>query len=124
MKHMLALVVVIYLEADISNPDLSLLRGSLTLKNHEVLIQEYNGFTVNVPEFKLLRQYQKDASDWISCFNNIVNNVHERKDPENVIDELIILERNGSLLKVQASRLPVDLGEFLFDRFRDNQQIS
>ncbi|XP_071692833.1 lysine-specific demethylase JMJ17 [Rutidosis leptorrhynchoides] len=82
-----------------------MLRGSITLKNLEVLIQEYDGFTVNVPELKLLRQYQRDASDWISCFNNIVNDVHEREDPDSVIDELRSLERNGSLLKVQVDEL-------------------
>lgn len=67
-----------------------------------MLVQEYDGFTVNVPELKLLRQYQSDALYWISRFNNILKNAHEREDQENVFDELICLEKDGSLLKVQG----------------------
>lgn len=75
------------------------------VQNLEVLIQEYDGFTVNVPELKLLRQYQKDAFHWISRFNKIVKNNNEREDPESVVDELICLEKDGSLLKVQGLHL-------------------
>lgn len=82
-----------------------MLRGSITLKNLEVLIQEYDGFTVNLPELKLLRQYQKDAFHWISRFNKIVKNINEREDPESVVDELICLEKDGSLLKVHVDEL-------------------
>ncbi|XP_042755889.1 lysine-specific demethylase JMJ17 isoform X2 [Lactuca sativa] len=82
-----------------------MLKGSITLKNLEVLVQEYDGFTVNVPELKLLRQYQSDALYWISRFNNILKNAHEREDQENVFDELICLEKDGSLLKVQVDEL-------------------
>lgn len=72
------------------------------MQNLEVLIQEYDGFTVNVPELKLLRQYQSDALDWISRFNKIVNSIYEREDQENAVNELICLEKDGSLLKVQG----------------------
>ncbi|KAI3713400.1 hypothetical protein L1987_71977 [Smallanthus sonchifolius] len=82
-----------------------MLRGSITLKNLEVLIQEYDGFTVNVPELKLLKQYQSDTFDWISHFNNILKDVHEREDQENVVNELTCLEKDGSLLKVQVDEL-------------------
>ncbi|KAJ9550078.1 hypothetical protein OSB04_022621 [Centaurea solstitialis] len=82
-----------------------ILGGSITLKNLEALVQEYDGFTVNVPELKLLRQYQSDAFCWISRYNNIVKNIHEREDQENVVDELICLEKDGSLLKVQFDEL-------------------
>ncbi|KVH95386.1 ARID/BRIGHT DNA-binding domain-containing protein [Cynara cardunculus var. scolymus] len=82
-----------------------ILRGSITLKNLEVLIQEYDGFTVDVPELTLLRQYQHDAFDWISRYNDVVKNIHEREDQENVVDELICLEKDGSLLKVQFDEL-------------------
>lgn len=82
-----------------------ILRGHITLKNLEVLVQEYDGFTVDVPELKLLRQYQSDAFDWISRFNNLVKDVHEREDQKNVVDELICLEKDGSLLKVQVDEL-------------------
>ncbi|KAI3710834.1 hypothetical protein L2E82_40628 [Cichorium intybus] len=82
-----------------------MLSGSISLKNLQVLVQEYDGFTVNVPELKLLRQYQSDAFCWISRFNKILKNVHEREDQENVVDELICLEKDGSLLKVQVDEL-------------------
>ncbi|XP_024995655.1 uncharacterized protein LOC112528803 isoform X4 [Cynara cardunculus var. scolymus] len=76
--------------------------NSLKSENLEVLIQEYDGFTVDVPELTLLRQYQHDAFDWISRYNDVVKNIHEREDQENVVDELICLEKDGSLLKVQC----------------------
>lgn len=82
-----------------------MLSGSITLKNLEVLVQDYDDFSVNVPELKLLRQYQSAAFDWISRFNNIVENIHEREDQENVVDALICLEKDGSLLKVQVDEL-------------------
>lgn len=72
------------------------------VQNLAVLIQEYDSFTVNVPELKLLKQYQSDAFDWLSHFNNILKDAHEREDQENVVNELICLERDGSLLKVQG----------------------
>ncbi|KAJ0811132.1 putative transcription factor & chromatin remodeling JmjC-ARID family [Helianthus annuus] len=84
---------------------IEMLKGSITLKNLEVLIQEYDGFTVNVPELKLLKRYLSDAFDWISHFNNILKDVHEREDQENVVNELICLEKDGSLLKVQVGEL-------------------
>nr|GFA86697.1 lysine-specific demethylase 5B [Tanacetum cinerariifolium] len=59
-------------------------KGSITLKNLEVLVQEYDGFAVNVPELKLLRQFQSDAFDWLSRFNEIVKNAHDREDQENM----------------------------------------
>ncbi|GJT51304.1 lysine-specific demethylase 5D [Tanacetum coccineum] len=77
-------------------------KGSITLKNLEVLVQEYDGFAVNVPELKLLRQFQSDAFDWLSRFNEIVKNAHDREDQENVVNELVCLEKDGSLLKVQV----------------------
>ncbi|CAH1430281.1 unnamed protein product [Lactuca virosa] len=50
-------------------------------------------------------KYQSDALYWISRFNNILKNIHEREDQENVFDELICLEKDGSLLKVQVDEL-------------------
>ncbi|XP_076925820.1 lysine-specific demethylase JMJ17-like [Bidens hawaiensis] len=82
-----------------------MLRGSITLKNLEVLVQEYDGFTVNVPELKLLKQYHSDAADWISQFNNLLKDIHEREDQQDVVNELIRLEKDGSLLKVQVDEL-------------------
>ncbi|KAK1366732.1 hypothetical protein POM88_042293 [Heracleum sosnowskyi] len=35
--------------------------GSINLKQLELFLEEMDGFTVNVPELKLLRQYQNDA---------------------------------------------------------------
>nr|GFC23781.1 lysine-specific demethylase 5D isoform X1 [Tanacetum cinerariifolium] len=40
-----------------------------------------------------------------SRFNEIVKNAHDREDQENVVNELICLEKDGSLLKVQVDEL-------------------
>ncbi|KAL8200906.1 hypothetical protein R6Q57_012245 [Mikania cordata] len=84
---------------------MEMLRGSIKLKNLEMLIQEYDSFTVNIHELKLLKQYQNDAFDWITHFNNILKDVHEREDQENVVNELICLKKAGSQLKVQVDEL-------------------
>nr|XP_043640227.1 lysine-specific demethylase 5D isoform X2 [Erigeron canadensis] len=84
-----------------------MLKGPIALKNLELLVQEYDGFTVNVLELKLLRQYQSDAFDWISRFHNVVKNINEREDQENVVNELKCLQKDGSLLKVQVDEIPL-----------------
>lgn len=61
-----------------------------------------DGFTVNVPELKLLRQYQNDAVSWISRFNNAVQNSHQCNDQEDVVNELTCIIKDGALLKIQG----------------------
>ena len=57
---------------------------------------------MNVPELKLLRQYHGDTISWISRFNQILVNIHEREDQETFVDELKCLQRDGLLLRVQG----------------------
>ena len=84
----------------------SVLNGSVTLKDVEVL-QEMESFSVNIPELRLLKQYQIDVSLWIARFNNIMTNVHQREDQQNVIDELNRILENGQSLKIQVDELPL-----------------
>ncbi|KAK2664046.1 hypothetical protein Ddye_002620 [Dipteronia dyeriana] len=84
-----------------------ILNGSLSLKNAEAVLQELDGFTVNVPELMLLKQYHSDAVSWISRFSNIMVNIHERRDQHNVVDELDCILKDGGSLRVQVDELPV-----------------
>ncbi|KAJ0048148.1 hypothetical protein Pint_15199 [Pistacia integerrima] len=84
-----------------------ILNGPISLKNAEVLLQELDGFTVDAPELKLLKQYHREVVSWISRFNNIVLNIHERKDQQNVIDELNCILKDGASLRIQVDELPL-----------------
>lgn len=72
------------------------------MQNVEELLQELDGFTVDAPELKLLKQYHREVVSWISRFNNIVVNIHERKDQQNVIDELNCILKDGASLRIQG----------------------
>ncbi|KAK6251304.1 hypothetical protein SCA6_005309 [Theobroma cacao] len=85
----------------------SVLDGSVTLKDVEVLLQEMESFTVNIPELRLLKQYQIDASLWIARYDNIMKNVHQREDQQNVIEELNCILEDGASLKIQVYELPL-----------------
>ncbi|XP_022720178.1 lysine-specific demethylase 5B isoform X3 [Durio zibethinus] len=85
----------------------SVLNGSLTLKDVDVLLQEMESFSVNIPELRLLKQYQIDISLWIARFNGIIRNVHQREDQQNVIDELNRILEDGQSLKIQVDELPL-----------------
>ncbi|KAL1828382.1 hypothetical protein ACET3Z_006794 [Daucus carota] len=82
-----------------------ILDGSVNLKQLELFLQEMDGFTVNVPELKLLRQYQKDAVLWISRFQIAVQNSEQCNDLENVVTELTRIIKDGTLLKIQVDEL-------------------
>ncbi|XP_044485625.1 lysine-specific demethylase 5A isoform X2 [Mangifera indica] len=84
-----------------------LLNGPISLKNVEVLLQELDGFIVDAPELKLLKQYHREVVSWTSRFNNIVVNIHERKDQQNVIDELNCILKDGASLRIQVDELPL-----------------
>lgn len=73
------------------------------LQNVNVLLQEMDNFTVNVPELKLLREYHTDATLWISRFNDIIVNIHEREDQHIVVDELNCILKDGASLRIQGS---------------------
>lgn len=61
-----------------------------------------DGFTINIPELRLLRQYHSDAMSWISRFNDVVRSVGERDDLESVVDELTCMKNSGTLLQIQG----------------------
>ncbi|XWS48929.1 hypothetical protein CRYUN_Cryun13aG0119400 [Craigia yunnanensis] len=85
----------------------SVLNGSVTLKDVEVLLQEMESFSVNIPELRLLKQYQIDVSLWLTRLNDIMTNVHQREDQQNVIDELNRILEDGQSLKIQVDELPL-----------------
>ncbi|XP_059443642.1 lysine-specific demethylase JMJ17 isoform X3 [Corylus avellana] len=84
-----------------------ILKGPISLKTIEVLLQELNGCTVNIPELKLLRQYHTDALLWISRFNDVLVNINEREDYHNVVDELNSIVTDGGSLTIQVDELPI-----------------
>ncbi|KAE8672486.1 lysine-specific demethylase 5A-like isoform X2 [Hibiscus syriacus] len=71
----------------------------------EVLLQEMTSFSVNIPELRVLKQYQIDASFWITRFNGIMININQREDRQSVIDELNCLLEDGESLKIQVDEL-------------------
>lgn len=72
------------------------------MQNVEVLLQELDNFTVNVPELMLLKQCHIDAVSWIARCNELLVNVHERKDQDNVVNELNCLLKDGAALRIQG----------------------
>ncbi|XP_052209867.1 lysine-specific demethylase JMJ17 isoform X2 [Diospyros lotus] len=82
-----------------------MLKGPINLKKLEAFLQEYSDFIVNIPQLKLLGQYHSDAISWISHFNDVLINIHEREDQVNVVNELTCIQRDGALLKIQVDEL-------------------
>ncbi|KAJ8766205.1 hypothetical protein K2173_021722 [Erythroxylum novogranatense] len=82
------------------------MRAPCTLKNVEVLLQEWNNFNVNIPELKLLRQDHIDVTSWIDRCDKILVNVHERVDQDAVVDELRCLLEDGASLRINVDKLP------------------
>lgn len=85
---------------------IEIFEGPICLKKLEMLIHEYDGFTVNIPELKLLREYHRDAVSWVSHVNQVLVDISCREDQENVVEELTSILRDGKLLKVQVDELP------------------
>ncbi|CAH9137395.1 unnamed protein product [Cuscuta epithymum] len=83
-----------------------MLEGSISLKELELLVNEWAAFTVNILELELLKQYHKDALSWVSRAKKILVNISDWEDQELVVDELICLQRDSSCLKVQVKELP------------------
>ncbi|KAM5572478.1 lysine-specific demethylase JMJ17 [Rosa sericea] len=84
-----------------------ILKGSISLKDIEVLLLEWDAFTVNIPELKLLRQYHTDAVSWNARFEAVLMKVHEREDQHNVVDELEHILKDGATLKIQVDQMPL-----------------
>ncbi|KAK3434357.1 hypothetical protein EUGRSUZ_D01851 [Eucalyptus grandis] len=84
-----------------------ILKGPIFLESIEMIFQEMDSFTVNFPEFKLLREYHMQASTWISRFNSLRVNIGERVDQDNVVEELTNILKDAVSLKIQVSELPL-----------------
>ncbi|CAN4077732.1 unnamed protein product [Withania somnifera] len=83
-----------------------MLKGSLSVKELESLLKNWDGFAVNIPELELLRQYHKDAVSWIARANNILLGISERVDQETVAHELTCIQKDASLLRIKVEELP------------------
>ncbi|XP_073316103.1 lysine-specific demethylase JMJ17 [Primulina huaijiensis] len=83
-----------------------MLRNQNTLEEVKQFLSEFEDFTVNIPELNLLRKYYDDITSWKCRVNIVLMNIQEREDQENVVDELIILQRDASLLQIQVNDLP------------------
>ncbi|XP_056174219.1 lysine-specific demethylase JMJ17 isoform X3 [Syzygium oleosum] len=83
-----------------------ILKGPICLEGIELILQEMDSFTVNFPEFELLRQYHMQASSWISRLNSVQVNIHERVDQDNVVEELTNILKDAASLKIRVRELP------------------
>ncbi|KAG4987495.1 hypothetical protein JHK85_030478 [Glycine max] len=84
-----------------------MLEGHMNLKNVGLLLKEWDGFAVDVPELKLLRQYHSDAVSWVSHFNDVLGRVQMQEDQNNAVDELKSIFEEGLSLKIQVDELPL-----------------
>ncbi|XP_043709984.1 lysine-specific demethylase 5A isoform X3 [Telopea speciosissima] len=84
-----------------------MLEGPISLKEIEVFLEESDGFSISIPELKVLRQYHCDAVSWISRFRDVLVNIQEREDQKNVILELTCILKAGKSLRVQVDELPL-----------------
>ncbi|EOA34589.1 hypothetical protein CARUB_v10022146mg [Capsella rubella] len=83
------------------------LSGSLSLKNAEELLHEFDNFSINVPELTILRQYYVENLSWISCYNDIMVDVRDGKDQQKLISDLSSLLQDGASLDIQVEALPL-----------------
>lgn len=72
------------------------------MQNVGLLLKEWDSFTVDVPELRLLRNYHSDALSWISQFNDVLGRVHRQGDHHNAVDELKSILEKGFSLKIQG----------------------
>lgn len=68
----------------------------------EALLLEWDTFSVNVPELKLLRQYHTDVVSWNARLKAVLTKIHEREDQDTVVDELEHILKDGASLKIQG----------------------
>ncbi|XP_058076312.1 lysine-specific demethylase JMJ17-like [Magnolia sinica] len=95
------------------------LRGPITLKELEVVLQDADNFTVNIPELKLLRQYHSDALSWIHRFHESLVNIQDREDYNLIVEELTSILEAGELLRVHVDQLPHVKAELRKSRCRE-----
>ncbi|KAJ6326770.1 hypothetical protein OIU78_013786 [Salix suchowensis] len=84
-----------------------ILKAPFSLKNVEVLLQEFKNFTVNIPELMVLKQCHINAVSWISRCNDVLVNLHAREDQDKVVNELNCLLKDGASLRIQVDELPL-----------------
>ncbi|KAJ6703596.1 LYSINE-SPECIFIC DEMETHYLASE [Salix viminalis] len=84
-----------------------ILKAPFSLKNVEVLLQEFKNFTVNIPELMVLKQCHIDAVSWISRCNDVLVHLHSREDQDKVVNELNCLLKDGASLRIQVDELPL-----------------
>ncbi|KAM2673879.1 hypothetical protein EV2_015129 [Malus domestica] len=84
-----------------------ILKGPISLEDVEALLKQLDGFTVNTPELKLLKQYHIDTVSWISRLNAVLVNIHEREDQNNVVNELMLILTDGASLKIKVDQLSI-----------------
>ncbi|KAG9145128.1 hypothetical protein Leryth_008916 [Lithospermum erythrorhizon] len=83
-----------------------ILKGPITMKEVKQILDEFDGFTVNIEELNLLRQYHAETIAWVTRVNNVLMNIHEREDQEFVVDELTNIYKDGLSLKIEVEDLP------------------
>ncbi|KAL1192038.1 Lysine-specific demethylase JMJ17 [Cardamine amara subsp. amara] len=83
------------------------LSGSLSLKNVEELVHEFDSFTINIPELNILRQYHVKTLSWMSRFNDVMVDGREGKDQRKLINDLSSLLQDGASLGFQVEGLPL-----------------
>ncbi|KAF8116143.1 hypothetical protein N665_0020s0007 [Sinapis alba] len=84
------------------------LSGSISLKNVEELLHEFDGFfSINIPELDILRQYHVAALSWMSRFSDTMVDVCEGKDQRKLISDLSSLLHDGASLGIQVEGLPL-----------------
>ncbi|KAF8412259.1 hypothetical protein HHK36_000220 [Tetracentron sinense] len=84
-----------------------ILKGPISRKKLDVLLQESDNFAICIPELKLLRRFHCDAVSWSSRFHHVLVNIQEREDQNNVVEELNCILKDGALLRVQVDELPL-----------------
>lgn len=72
------------------------------MQNVGLLLKEWDSFTVDVPQLRLLRNYHSDAVSWVSHFNDVLGRVHRQEDQHNSVDELKSILEEGLSLKIQG----------------------
>ncbi|KAI4303519.1 hypothetical protein MLD38_039134 [Melastoma candidum] len=79
-----------------------LLKGPLSLEDVERFLQQMDGFTVDVPELKLLKQYRLQTISWISRYKSIWSHIYERDNYHILADELSTLLEDGMSLEIEG----------------------
>ncbi|XP_062233943.1 lysine-specific demethylase JMJ17-like isoform X2 [Phragmites australis] len=83
------------------------LQDSPGLKELESFLLAANGAKFSIPELNLLKQRHSGACSWVNHANNILGKLYARSDYHNVIEELIVILKDGESLRVEVDELPI-----------------